>query len=119
MLELFVRSRKTIVHRDAETLGHAEIGAGAQMHAAAAAGSVLVLPKAESEALDRMQSLAEALHEDFVVWDLATLRGRREARRRHIRETPRVVFRSGGPESVQAFQARAAALLRKKTVMAS
>ncbi len=108
-----------VLHRDAETLGRTQIGAGAPMHTAPVAGSVLVLPQAESEALDRMQSLAEALHEDFVVWDLATIRGRREARRRHIRVTPRVVFRSGGPESVEAFQARAAGLLSKKPVMAS
>lgn len=108
-----------IVHRDAEAPGHSEIGDGAQMVVAEAEGSVLVLPQVESEALDRLQSLAEALHEDFVVWDLSTHRGRREAQRRHIRETPRVVFRSGGPESVQSFQARAAVLLRKKPVIAS
>lgn len=89
------------------------------MQAAAAAKSMLVLPRVERDALDRLQVLAEALHEDFVVWDLSTLRGRREARRRHIRETPRVVFRSGGPESVEAFQARAANLLRAKQVVAS
>ncbi len=119
MLELFVRSRRVIVHRDAETWGQRGTGTGRPIHVAAVEGPVLVLPQAESEALNRLQSLAEALHEDFVVWDLSTLRGRREARRRHIRETPRVVFRSGGPESVETFQARAAALLRKKVVVAS
>jgi len=119
VLELFVRSHRLIVDRDAETLGHACAGAEAQMHAAAAARSLVVFPQAERDALDRLQSLAEALHEDFVVWDLSTLRGRREARRRHIQETPRVVFRSGGPESVEAFQARASILLKERKVVAS
>ncbi len=103
-----------VLDRDAETLGHACAGPAAQMQAAASARAVVMLPEAEREALDRVQILAEALHEDLVVWDLSTHRGRKEARRLGIRETPRVVFRSGGPESVAAFQARAAALLRAK-----
>ncbi len=105
--------------RDAETLGHACAGPGAQMHAAASARSLVLLPEPEREALDRVQALAEALHEDLVVWDLATRRGRQAAKRRAIRDTPRVVFHSGGPENVQTFLARAQGLLRGAPVAAS
>jgi hypothetical protein len=119
VIALFVRSRRVVVDRDAETLGHACAGAGAQMHAAASARSVTMFPEAEREALDRVQALAEALHEDFIVWDLATRRGRKEAARRGIRGTPRVVFRSGGPETVEAFQARAGVLLHDQKAPAS
>ena len=108
-----------VVDRDAETLAHACAGAGAQMHAAASTRSVSVLPEAERTAVDRVQVLAEALHEEFVVWDLATRPGRREAHRRGIRETPRVVFRAGGPESVEAFQSHAGALIRETKIHAT
>jgi hypothetical protein len=119
VIELFVRSRRIVVDRDAETLGHACAGAGAQMHAAASTRSMTTFPEAEREALDRVQVLADALHEDLLVWNLATRRGRKEAQRRGIRVTPRVVFRSGGPESVEAFQARAGDLLHRPKVPAS
>ena len=89
------------------------------MQAAASARSMVVFPEAEREAVDCVQALAEALREDFVVWDLVTHRGRKEAKRRGIHETPRVVFRSEGPESVDAFQVRARALLRGTPVLSS
>ena len=67
MIELFVRSRRVIVARDAETLGHASAGAGAQMQAAASARSESRYPDAEREALERVQVLAKALHEELVL----------------------------------------------------
>ena len=82
------------------------------MAAAASVWSVSMVPEAEQEALNRVQVLADAIGEDLIIWDLATYRGRREARRRGIRATPRVIYRSGTPETVEAFQARAGALLR-------
>lgn len=108
-----------VVGRDAETLGHGCAGPGAQMRAAASTRSIILLPEAEQDALRRVQEFAEALHEDLVVWDLATHRGRRAAKRRGVRETPRVVFRSAGPESVEAFQAQVAAFLRRARARAS
>ena len=89
------------------------------MTAAASAWSVSMVPEAEQEALNRVQVLADAIGEDLVVWDLATHRGRREARRRGIRETPRVVSHSGRPETVEAFQVQVDALLRGAKIPAS
>ncbi len=80
------------------------------MQAAASARSIALLPDLDRLALDRVQSLAETLHEDLVVWDLATRRGRKEAHHRGIHDTPCVVYRSGRPESLEAFQAHVGVL---------
>ena len=103
--------------RETETLAHA--WAGAQVLAAPSVWSVSMVSEGEREALNRVQVLAEAIGEELMIWDLATHRGRQEARRRGIRATPRVIYRSGTPESVEAFQARAGALLRGTRVPAS
>jgi hypothetical protein len=112
VIELFVRGRRIMVRRDAETIGHACAGAGAQMRAAAEARSALVYAEPERRALEQVQALAAALREELVVWDVSTLRGRRAARRHGIRATPRVVYQSGPGERVDTFAARARALLR-------
>ena len=103
--------------RETETLAHA--WAGAQVLAAPSVWSVSMVSEGEREALNRVQVLAEAIGEELMIWDLATHRGRQEARRRGIRATPRVIYRSGTPETVEAFQARAGALLRGTRVPAS
>lgn len=86
------------------------------MRAAAVTHSLVLLPEAERAALDSVQALAERLREKVVVWDLATRGGRKEAKRRGIRETPRVVFGSWGPVSVDIFRDRMEAVPRERPV---
>lgn len=112
MIELFVRSKRIVTARDAETLGHACAGPGAQMRAASAAHSVTMLREEDRDAVERVRALANSLHEELVVWDLATRPGRKAARLHRVHATPVVVSCSGTMESVDAFQARAETLLR-------
>jgi len=110
VIELFVKSRTvTVAPADRETLGHPCTGPEAQMRAAASSRGFRVFPEEHREALDRVTALASALHEELVIWDVATRQGRKAARRKGVRWTPAVLFGPGGPESVSEFVRRVAA----------
>lgn len=117
VIELFVRSRTVnLAATDAETLGHACTSPGAQMRAASATRALKIYPQKDLEALERVRALADALAEKLIVWDLATFRGRRVARRRGVRETPAVTFGSNEVDSVEGFEEKVSAVLRTKEV---
>lgn len=84
------------------------------MRAAAATRGVRLFLGEHGEALDRVTTLTQALQEELVLWDVATLRGRRAARRKGVRHTPAVLFGSTKPESVTEFARIAAATLRMR-----
>jgi hypothetical protein len=117
VIELFVRSYIVdVAPTDTETLSHACAGPGAQMHAAASSRSFKSFPEKDREALDRVPALADALREELVIWDVATIRGKLAARRRGVRQTPTVVLRTGTVESLVEFEKTASELLRARPV---
>lgn len=113
VIELFVTSQTVdVVPTDTETLGHACVGPGAQIRAAASSRALRVFSEKDREALESVPALADALHERFVLWDVATIRGRLVALRRGVSQTPAIVFGAGKPESLAAFEKRVTGLLQ-------
>lgn len=116
VIELFVKGQTVdLATTDVETLGHSCVGPGAQMRAASASRGLRIYSEGDRDALERVPTLAEALGERLVIWDVGTLRGRLVARRRGVRMTPAVVYGSNeGAISPASFEEKASALLRAR-----